>query len=114
MVSECTWTQQKRIAFLLRKTMLLENSSQLTAVHVSMIHGTSSHASKSQMMIFSIKNNIFMQSQKENSKWHTKRQINKAKKACDSHQMMMFLSALDFKNAIKMNHIDDCPLSCHS
>ena len=30
---------------------------------------------------FSIKNDIFMQLQKENSKWHTKWQINKAKEA---------------------------------
>ena len=30
---------------------------------------------------FSIENDIFMQSQKENSKWHAKRQINEAKEA---------------------------------
>ena len=38
-----------------------------------------------------------MQSQKENGKWHTKQQINEAKEARNSHQMMMFLSVADLK-----------------
>ena len=60
---------------------------------------------------FSLKNNVFMQSQKENSKWQTKRQINKAKEAQNLSQMMMFLNASDFKNAIKMNCIHNCPVT---
>ena len=56
---------------------------------------------------FSIKNDVFVQSQKENGKWHTKWQ-NKAKEAQNLHQMMMFPSASNFKNAIKMNHIHNC------
>ena len=48
---------------------------------------------------FQTKNNIFMQSQKENSEWHTKRQVNKAKESRNLCQMMMFPSVLDFKNA---------------
>ena len=52
-----------------------------------------------------------MQSQKENGKWHTKRQIDKAKDAQNLHQMMMFPSVVDFKNAIKMNCIHNCPVT---
>ena len=37
-----------------------------------------------------------------------KRQINKAKEAQNSCQMMMFPSALDVKNAMKMNGIHKC------
>ena len=37
--------------------------------------------------------------------------IDKAKEACNLCQMMMFLSASDFKNAIKMNHIHNCPVT---
>ena len=51
---------------------------------------------------FSIKNDIFMQSQKENGEWCTKRQIDKA------NEMMMFPSTSNFKNATKMNHIHNC------
>ena len=52
-----------------------------------------------------------MQSQRENSEWCTKRQINKAKEAQNLHQMMMFPSASNFKNAIKMNCIHNCPIT---
>ena len=58
-----------------------------------------------------IKNNIFMQSQKENSMWYTKRQIKKAKEARNLHQMMMYPSTADFKNAIKLNFMHDCPVT---
>ena len=45
---------------------------------------------------------------KENSQWHTKWQIETEKEAQNSFQMMMIQSALDFKNAIKMNHAHNC------
>ena len=47
---------------------------------------------------FENKNNMFMQSQKENSEWYTKRQVDRAKTARNLYQMMMFPSINDFKN----------------
>ena len=57
------------------------------------------------------KNNVFMQSQKENSAWYTKRQVQKAREARNLYQMMMFPSVADFKSAIKFNYIEDCPIT---
>ena len=52
-----------------------------------------------------------MQSQKENSEWHTKRQTGRAKVARNLCQMMMFPSVTDFKKATKMNFIHNCPVT---
>ena len=52
-----------------------------------------------------------MQSQKENSEWYTKRQVKRAKEACNLYQMMMFPSVADYKNAIKLNLIHNCPVT---
>ena len=54
---------------------------------------------------------MFMSSQKENSEWHTKRQMAKAKTARNLHQMMMHPSVADFKNAIEHNFVHDCPVT---
>ena len=60
---------------------------------------------------FSLECNIFVQLQKENSEWCTKRQINKAKEARNSCQMTMFPGVADFKNAMKMNCTHNCPVT---
>ena len=80
-------------------------------VHIFMIHGTMICVFQDQKMTLKIKNDIFMQSQKENGQWHTKRQIEEAKEERNSHWMMTFPSATNFKNAMKMNHIHNCPVT---
>ena len=42
---------------------------------------------------------------------HAKRQNDKAKEVHNLHQMMMFLSVSDFKNAMKVNHIHNRPVT---
>ena len=96
----CTWTAIKKIAFLWKKNNVVRKF--ITSNGGLCFHDlwNDDLCFEKTNNDFSIKNDIFMQSQKENSKWHTKRQINKAKEARNSCQMMMFPSVADFKNAI--------------
>ena len=55
--------------------------------------------------------NVFLNSQYENSKFYTKRQIAQAKEARNAYQMAGYPSVEDFKNAVRYHMIDDCPVT---
>ena len=43
--------------------------------------------------------------------FHSKRQIQRARKARNLHQMMGHPSAADYKTAIKCDHVKNCPVT---
>ena len=53
---------------------------------------------------------VFLNSQYENSLLYTCRQVKEAKIARDLYRKMSYPSINDFKNAVKYNMIDDCPV----
>ena len=52
----------------------------------------------------------FLNSQYENSLLYTCKQVKEAKVVCDLYRKMSYPSINDFKNAVKYNMIDDCPV----
>ena len=53
---------------------------------------------------------VFLNSQYENSLLYTRRQVKEAKTARNLYRKMSYPSINDFKNAVKYNMIDDCPV----